>query len=36
LVAFGSAHQSFPLMVIGRGIFGIGAEWTYIVVPLIV
>jgi MFS family permease len=23
-------------MVLGRGIFGIGAEWTYVAVPLIV
>ena len=23
-------------MVVGRGIFGIGAEWTYVAVPLIV
>ena len=36
IITIGAFYQNFVIMVIGRTIFGVGSEFTFIVVPVLV
>ena len=36
VITVGSIYHNFIVMVIGRGIFGIGSEMAYVVIPTLV